>query len=167
MEFLKAVNIILKLEGPPSNNPKDPGGETRFGISKKAYPNLDIATLSQDDAIKLYEKDYWDRCHCAELPPVIRLIVFDCSVNQGVEAAIKMLQACLNLSQSGNMDVNTIYASNNFDPEALLVKFSNQRLERYWLNPKFSLFGHGWISRLMQITARSGMAQDPNVAISL
>ena len=40
MSFETAVNTTLQYEGGYVNDPNDPGGETNFGISKKAYPNL-------------------------------------------------------------------------------------------------------------------------------
>ena len=35
--FDAAVSYVLKWEGGYSNDPDDPGGETNFGISKRAY----------------------------------------------------------------------------------------------------------------------------------
>ena len=52
-KFLKAVEMVLAHEGGYSCDPQDPGGETKFGISKKSYPNLDIEHLSRDEAIEI------------------------------------------------------------------------------------------------------------------
>ena len=47
---------------------RDPGGETKFGISKRAHPDLDIANLTRDQAGAVYRRDYWDRLRCFDLP---------------------------------------------------------------------------------------------------
>lgn len=58
-KFEPAVQIVLKNEGGYHNDPKDPGGETKYGISKKQYPNLDIKKLTVQDAKNIYYNDYW------------------------------------------------------------------------------------------------------------
>src|ERR1043166_4882428 len=59
-DFSKAIGFVLSNEGgyePP--NTADPGGETNFGISKRQYPFLDIKKLTREEAIAIYERDYW------------------------------------------------------------------------------------------------------------
>jgi lysozyme family protein len=58
--FNKAFEDVLGLEGGYVNNPHDPGGETKWGISKKRYPKEDIKNLSVERAKALYKRDYWD-----------------------------------------------------------------------------------------------------------
>jgi hypothetical protein len=48
--FDEAVKMVLKHEGGYVNHPSDPGGETNFGISKRAYPEVDIANLTEEEA---------------------------------------------------------------------------------------------------------------------
>lgn len=81
--FETAVAGLLKTEGGYANDPKDRGGETKYGISKKAYPNLDIPSLSVDDAKAIYRKDYWDVIGAGKLPAGLREAAFDAAVNQG------------------------------------------------------------------------------------
>ena len=45
-EFFEIVNHTLEEEGGYVNDPTDKGGETNFGISKRAYPNLDVFNLT-------------------------------------------------------------------------------------------------------------------------
>ncbi len=90
--FLTAMNALLSDEGGYVNNPSDPGGETKFGISKRSYPHLDISTLTRDAAIAIYFRDFWDRYRFAELPDPIAIKIFNLSVNLGPAPAFQILQ---------------------------------------------------------------------------
>ena len=57
--FDQAIEVILKHEGGYANNPNDSGGETKYGISKRSYPELNIRGLTRDYAKKIYEQDFW------------------------------------------------------------------------------------------------------------
>ena len=77
MKFDDAIGIVLKHEGGYVNDKNDPGGETRYGISKRAYPDLDIKNLTISQATEIYKKDYWVKGKCDKVPPKLRLIYFD------------------------------------------------------------------------------------------
>ena len=77
------MDFVLSAEGGLVDDGSDPGGLTKFGISQRAYPNLDIRELTIEGAKALYRKDYWNRFSCDKLPPGIALLVFDAAVNQG------------------------------------------------------------------------------------
>lgn len=85
--FDKAIEFVLKWEGGYVNHPDDPGGETKYGISKRAYPDLDVANLTLDDAKVIYKRDYWDKAECDGLETHLAMIVFDTAVNCGVNKA--------------------------------------------------------------------------------
>ena len=70
-EFLSAVERVLADEGGYSSNPADPGGETRFGISARSNPGVDIATLTRDQAVNIYWREWWLRFGFAQLPDAI------------------------------------------------------------------------------------------------
>lgn len=86
---------ILAVEGGHSNDASDRGGETRFGISKAAHPDVDLDTLTQDGAAAIYGYWYWRPIRGAELPTAAALAVFDAAVIHGVGAAVTMLQRTL------------------------------------------------------------------------
>ena len=54
LDFTEAVSVVFKHEGGYVNDRNDPGGETNMGISKRAYPDLDIKNLTQDDAAEIF-----------------------------------------------------------------------------------------------------------------
>lgn len=85
--FERCVAFVLRHEGGYVNDPRDPGGETRYGISKRAYPMLNIRDISIEDAKMIYRKDYWDKGGCGSLDWPMCLIHFDSCVNLGVGRA--------------------------------------------------------------------------------
>ena len=96
ISFARAVAFVLAQEGGYSNDPNDPGGETRYGISKRRYPAEDIRNLTVERARELYRRDYWDKNRCGELPAHMALCVFDAAVNGG--APVRWLQMAVGAS---------------------------------------------------------------------
>jgi lysozyme family protein len=149
MSFEQAVAIVLKHEGGYSNDPRDPGGETRFGISKRAYPDLDIRNLKVADAENIYRRDYWDTLRPDELPQELAICLFDCAVNMGRDKAIRLLQRACGVAQDGVMGGNTIAAANRLvDP---VVRFSAERVIAYTGIRGFDTFGKGWLRRTVAV----------------
>jgi lysozyme family protein len=146
--FDQAVNFVLKYEGGYVDNPDDPGGETNYGISKKAYPDLDIKNLTRDEAIAIYRRDYWDKCRCDELPASLAIITFDSAVNQGPSRAVKLLQKSLSVTADGVMGSQTIAAANKVEPSDCVPEFIAQRAFAYGTNENVNTFGLGWFRRL-------------------
>ncbi len=93
-DFDQAFRFILKHEGGYSNHPEDPGGETKFGISKRAYPNLDISSLKLHEAKGLYRRDYWNASGADELSFPLDVVHFDTAVNCGIAKANQFLAVC-------------------------------------------------------------------------
>jgi hypothetical protein len=84
--FDSAFSIIVSpaIEGGYSpGRPGDPGGETKYGCSKRRYPNEDIKNLTIDRAKFLFQRDYWNSNGCESMPWEQALLVFDAAVNGG------------------------------------------------------------------------------------
>jgi lysozyme family protein len=73
-----------RKDGGYTNDPVDPGGATRWGISKKAYPDIDIKSLTQEEALRIYEKDYWLKIGADKMDKRMAIACFDSAVNCGV-----------------------------------------------------------------------------------
>ena len=129
MSFDRAVAMVLRHEGGYVNDPKDPGGETRFGISKRAYPDVDILHLTEDEAKAIYKRDYWDKLRPDEIPEPLAICLFDAAVNMGRDKAVRLLQRACGVAQDGVMGGNTIAAANRLS-EAV-VRFSTERAIAY------------------------------------
>lgn len=148
--FDQCFDKLLGSEGGYSNDPKDPGGETNWGISKRAYPNLDIKNLTQADAKIIYKRDYWDRAQCDVLPPYVAYVLFDAAVNSGIGQAIRFLQRALNLADDGVVGPLTLAAVQRLDQESVCARFLGQRLDFMTKLSTWDYFGKGWSRRIAE-----------------
>jgi len=80
----EALAFTLKWEGGYVNDHNDPGGETKWGISKRQYPEENIANLTKERALEIYMEDYWKPIGGDNLPYPFCVAVFDTAVNCGV-----------------------------------------------------------------------------------
>lgn len=142
--FETAFKEVIAYEGGYVNDPRDPGGETKFGISKKAYPKLDIKGLTPEKAKEIYRRDYWDPLKLEDLNAEAALFVFDTAVNQGLGTAQLMKKACLDpVTKEFNID-----------------KFIAMRLAKYRIlcaqNPKLKVFRRNWYTRVARLENKIG-----------
>lgn len=150
--FELAFSFVRFSEGGWSKDNRDPGGETKYGISQKAYPHLTIKSLTLEEAKAIYKKDYWDSLSLDLIPPDLALCVFDCAVNQGQGAAVGMLQTALGVAiVDGNMGSRTINAAINGASLYVIEKFIALRFDRYVKTENFTIYGKGWSGRLVRL----------------
>ena len=99
-DFLAATNdLIDNWEGGYVNDPNDPGGETKYGISKHAYPHEDIKGLTRDRAMAIYYRDFWLPCASGVKDPVMLAKVFNMGVLIGCHTAIRLSIGCDSLDE--------------------------------------------------------------------
>lgn len=155
MNFRLAVKYVIEDEGGYVNHPKDPGGETKYGISKKSYPGLDIKNLDLDTAIKIYRDDYWDENGIDRLPVHIRYQFFDMTVNHGPHIAAKILQRAANVKDDGIIGPKTIKAVESLKN----IDLANQRALFFSAIVKNRssqiAFLDGWLNRCFKVLKRS------------
>ena len=101
VKFDEIIEVVLHHEGGYVNDPKDPGGETNFGIAKRSHPDVDIKNLTKDGTKEIYNQHYWDKNKVESLPEQLRHIYFDMCVNQGRSRAVKILQKAANAKGAG------------------------------------------------------------------
>ena len=146
--FDQCFEKLIAHEGGVSENPKDPGGLTNYGISQRAYPNLDIRSLTLAEVKQLYKRDYWDRAQCDQLPSQLSYLVFDAAVNSGIGQSIRFLQRAVGVADDGVMGAITLSAIKRMDAESLCARFIGQRLEFMTKLSTFDVFGKGWSRRI-------------------
>lgn len=99
---------IVAREGGFVDDPADPGGATKHGVTIGTMRRLgidltgdgrvsvaDVRRLSRAQAIEIYIKHYYIRTGIAALPVPLRPSVFDMYVNSGANA-VRILQRLLN-----------------------------------------------------------------------
>lgn len=148
------IEKTISYEGGYSNDPFDPGGETKYGISKKSYPDLDIASLTLQDAISIYTKDYWDSLQCdAIVNKKVRWKLFDMAVNTGVVTTVKAVQSIVGCDIDGVLGPQTLHYINASDPDNLVNKLINYQCMHYadicLRNSTQVIFLKGWLRRAL------------------
>jgi lysozyme family protein len=156
--FGRAVELVLKHEGGYVNNPKDPGGETKYGISKRQHPDVNIKGLSISQAQAIYLEHYWKPHRFDELnSELLAIKAFDLAVNCSPNRVIRWLQRSANaegtaLVVDGVMGNKTIEALNQISAERLLVRMMEYAYRHYsYLGERMPEFFAGWIARLWSI----------------
>jgi lysozyme family protein len=144
-------------EGGYVNHPDDPGGETKYGISKRTYPYLDIKHLTMDQARQIYFVDFWLKAKCEQIEnePMAEKF-FDACVNTGIGQAVTLLQRALRatgakVEEDGVIGPVTLEAVNKADNAALVAAFRSEAAGYYrllaGLKPTQRLFLSGWLTR--------------------
>ena len=114
----KCLETILHHEGGYVNHPKDPGGETNLGVTKRVYEEWggtkSMRDLTVKDVAPIYRKNYWDRVKGDDLPNGLDLCVFDFGVNAGTGRTAKYLQKMVGTTVDGGIGPNTIRCVNEY-----------------------------------------------------
>jgi lysozyme family protein len=156
-KFLKAFDYLMCHEGGYSNDPKDAGGETKFGISKRSYPHLDIKNLTRDQARQIYFCDFWLKGKYEQIKDEnIALKLFGLAVHTGIPQSNKLIQRALRaagapVTEDGIIGPITLAAINKADPTDLLAALKSESAGYYRLianaNPSQQRFIEGWLNR--------------------
>lgn len=156
----KCLEAILHHEGGYVNHPKDPGGETNLGVTKRVYEEWggtkDMKDLEVEDVEPIYKKNYWDRVRAESLPSGLDLCVFDFGVNAGTGRAAKYLQTMIGTTADGGIGPNTLKALSNYveseGVEQTIKNYQAARQEYYESLSTFETFGKGWTRRVDETT---------------
>ena len=160
--FETAIRVVLRHEGGYANNPRDRGGETKFGISKRSYPRFNIQSLTRAQAKAIYLRDFWrPGRYSAIRSQSVATKAFDLAVNMGRKPAARLLQTAVNeldgrrlggkLKVDGIIGPRTLKAVNRISPANLLTELRAQAALRYariaLRDPTQTVFLKGWMRR--------------------
>lgn len=148
MDFDKSFERLIGHEGGYVNDERDPGGETKFGITKRSYPAEDIAGLTLERAKALYRRDFWGPAGCDAVPDAIRFDLFDAAVNSGAKTAIKLLQRAVGEVDDGILGPRTLQSVNSTPAPRVVARFNGFRLDLMASLPTWQFFGRGWARRI-------------------
>jgi lysozyme family protein len=158
--FDACLTLVLGAEGGFSNDARDKGGATNFGITidtlaewrRSRTPGAtvtidDVHALKVDEAKEIYRSRYWNITQCESLPAGVDLLVFDMGVNAGPGRSARILQEVLGVEQDGSIGPVTLNGLNTCPQDKIIRDFSTKRLDFYRSLDDFKVFGAGWTNR--------------------
>lgn len=146
--FDKCFDRLIDHEGGYTLGNNDPGGETKWGISKRSYPKLNICLLTRDDAKRIYFVDFWQRGQMDQFDFAIAFQLFDTAVNSGIETALRLLQRAVNVADDGHIGPVTLAAIKTMSTSDVLMCFNAERLDFMRKLSAWKFFGSGWAGRI-------------------
>jgi lysozyme family protein len=160
----ECLKRVLAHEGGYTNDPRDPGGPTNFGITIYDYRKFvkpdakatDVQRMSLLEAKSIYRSKYWDALRCDDLPAGVDYSVFDYGVNSGLGRAGKVLRRVLGLSDADwRITADMITALNKCDTSKVISAINDERLQFLKSLRTWSAFGVGWGRRVAEVKAFS------------
>lgn len=172
-----AFDYTMSVEGSAyTDDPKDPGGPTKYGVSLRAHAEDigdldgdgdvdgdDVKLLTREDALEIYRREYWSKVE--ELPAPVALMAADMAYHHGVVRSIKLLQtACNALGFAvGAVDGVTgpktragIKSALKSNPHAILAEVQKQRLDFMRSLRNFEAYKNGWTRRCFTCALAAG-----------
>ena len=164
--FLGAVDFLIDvLEGGGrySDRNSDRGGRTKWGISERSYPGLDIRALTRDQATRVYYDDFWIPCYGDNLDAPLALAFFCCYVNLPPREAVKCLQRALEtVKVDGRLGSQTLGTARRYRPQQTIrAQFAAEcnlyyyRLCEALKDQKVNL--KGWTRRVTKVSDEAGI----------
>ena len=156
VRFLSCLEFTLAEEGGFSQDSRDCGGATKFGVTIATLSRWrgsscnsdDVKNMEHDEAKEIYYELYWQPILCGEMADGIDLQVFDFGVNAGIGCSAKLLQRAVQVSSDGIIGPITLSALRRLDPILLINRLTEKQDAFYRSLADFSVFGNGWIKRL-------------------
>jgi lysozyme family protein len=163
-DFKKAFELVIIHEAGFVNDPRDPGGKTKFGISDRRDGKVDgladldgdgsgvkaIELLTLEDAGNIYKREYWDKCCCDDLPSAIATALFDTAVNVGNHQAKLLLQRALGVNDDGIIGPITMKKAQQASQPYLIARFMAERQMYYAALKSWNTYGLGWTRRVIE-----------------
>ena len=155
--------MLLHHEGGFVNHPKDPGGMTNLGVTKKVYDawigrestEAEMRALTPEDVAPIYKKNYWDKVRGDDLPSGVDWCAFDWAVNSGSGRPAKAIQRCVGATQDGAIGPKTLALVFDQDVERIIDYVYDRRQSFYESLPACKTFGRGWTRRNEETRAQA------------
>ncbi len=160
MTFDQAFDRLLGHEGELSLDSSDSGNwtggspgigqlnGTKFGISARSYPSLDIANLSIQDCKALFKRDFYDRIRADLFPEGLAFQLFDFAINSGPETAVRYLQRAVGVADDGVWGPVSQTAADAMSTSDLVLRLNAERLDYLTRLSGWATQGKGWARRI-------------------
>lgn len=172
--FGKVMPRVLAHEGGFVNDPHDPGGATKYGITARtlgAWRHVGVANSAQvnalgvDEAIAIYRAQYAAVLNFDQLPSGVDYAVLDYGINSGVKRAAQELQRIVGAQVDGHLGLETVNAAHTMPPAVIVNKLCDARLAFLRRLPNWKRYGAGWSRRVAEVRGFAVMlAQQPIAA---
>ena len=157
--FDDALKAILHHEGGFVNHPKDPGGMTNLGVTKRVWEEwvgheVDekaMRALTPETVGPMYKTKYWDKIRGDDLPTGVDYAVFDAAINSGPGRAAKWLQTAVGAVPDGAIGAGTLAKVGAMDAKSIIEKYQETRLAFMQSLPTWEVFGKGWGRRVTEV----------------
>jgi lysozyme family protein len=159
MTFKDSFGVLMAEEGGYTFDPNDFGGETKFGISKRSYPHLDIFNLKMEQAEAIYYHDFWLKFHLDKIKDDLMatqllLMTVNCSPQTfGTIVQIAIKRCGGSIEVDGVVGTQTIEAINKLPQvalgDAIRVGMVNFYIHRVTIDKSQKKYFEGWIRRAM------------------
>ena len=163
MIFSRAIKQTFKNEGITfTNDPKDMGGETVIGITKKNFPEyfhrvFNLLKSGSVESAKIiaeefYKEYFWNKMY-QSLDEKLAIKLFDVGVNIGVKRSVRVLQETLqkfgkDVESDGIFGQITLAACNSIKHQPSLYSRYIFELSQYYFSLNQPRFLNGWLNRL-------------------
>lgn len=148
MDFDKAFDRIIGHEGAYVNDPNDPGGETKYGISKRSYPSVNIKDLTIEQAKQIYLRDFWLPLDGDSLHDGVAFQLFDFAINSGIQTAIRAFQRALDVADDGHYGPMSKAAEKVMTESDQIMRLNAERLYFMTRTRNWQFHGKGWARRI-------------------
>lgn len=148
--FDDAFDALIGNEGGYSNNPKDPGRETMWGVTARVARAAGYAgpmrDLPRDTAKAIAKRLYWDPLHLDQFDPRVAFQIFDANYNGG--HPVIWMQGAAGARVDGILGPQTVAAVKAADPLRFMLRWNALRLTYFTSLATWATFGKGWARRI-------------------
>lgn len=146
--FAKYIERVLGHEEGYVNDPHDPGGETKWGISKRSYPLINIKQLTRDEAISIYYRDFWLKIMGDRLHDGAAYQILDSAVNSGIFQSIRFMQRAIGAADDGVFGPYSQKAMGLVQESDFIMLFIAERLDFMTRLKNWPYHSKGWVRRV-------------------
>ena len=150
MTFDEAFDRLMAHEGGEVNDPNDPGGHTKYGISKRSYPEEDMAAMTPDRAKVIFRRDFWDRINADLLPDGVAWAASDFAYHSGAETAVRHLQRSIGVADDGHWGPVSQVAMDAMSESDAIMLVNADRLDFLTRLKNWPSASKGWARRIAQ-----------------
>lgn len=148
MNFDTAFGRLMGHEGGYVNDPNDPGGETKWGVSKRSYPNLDIKNLTKQNAEDIFFRDFWLPVNGDKLYDGVAWQLADFAYHSGAQTAVRYYQRALGVADDGHFGPVSQAAAAAMSESDQIMLVLAERLDFMSRTKNWVHHGKGWARRI-------------------